>query len=596
MTQWKRKDGARAHFSGREVARRRKDISTSFLSGSRSAALFHLAIFTSCCLIPHVAAKGISLTEDESDGPELPELAALEETFHKLSLVKPKRKPEILLRREKAKALVNRSASVGRVTGSSGALPEDQHESPSRLNGHQYYPTRRTRTPRTTPGLLPAKITPAQESSEKEKDDEQEAKVLWNQKTSSSAALENKHITLVHPPEPHAVSKPEFSTKLGLILQKILPLPQAAVLFWVCTQTGINSAVLLYFLKQLFQRTIGYNRKKFAFGFLLYEVLAYFNPWKHSGRIRGDPGLRDSYIFKLISAYYPHRNVFTYPLEKANHENFLFAVHPHGVLALSMAPTFAEGTGLETKLLHKKNPNLGKVYCCTVDAAFHLPGAAEWSMLAGLTTAQKEKVVRNLEAKKSVGLYVGGADEALLSGGGKMRIVLKDRMGFVEVALRTGTPLVPVLVFGETALYRQVFNPLLRKFQLLMQKNMQFSLPVFHNFNNTVGSLLFPTIPAKTPLHTVFGAPIEIPVKMVKGETDSEVFRAEVKRLHALYVGRAAQELETPGYGGRSGAGDIDAERSAIPGNAERIAARTEGNGRAEEAGRVWRGKDRVGK
>eukprot|EP00392_Amoebophrya_sp_AT5.2_P009195 g9223.t1 len=293
-----------------------------------------------------------------------------------------------------------------------------------------------------------------------------------------------------------------------------------------------------------------------------------------------------------LHAYYPHRNVFTVPLKSSGDDHYLFAVHPHGVLALSMAPTFAEGTGLETTLLManeedfsssgddqpKKNhlsagsgppPNKNapeglavpepmvenlpapadqpkktasdeeeknQVLCCTVDAAFYLPFAGEWAQLAGLTTAVKEKMVTNLEAKKSVGIYVGGADEALLAGGGKMRVLLKDRMGFVEVALRTNTPLVPVLVFGETALYRQVFHPRLRQFQHSMMKKLSFSLPAFRGEESGWNPLL----PKQTPLHTVFGAPIPMPPCPGGGKWTKETpgFREAVRAVHALYVQR----------------------------------------------------------
>ncbi len=48
---------------------------------------------------------------------------------------------------------------------------------------------------------------------------------------------------------------------------------------------------------------------------------------------------------------------------------------------------------------------------------------------------------------KPIANYIGGADEALLSGGGKMRLILKNRMGFVQVCVATGTPLVPCLAY-----------------------------------------------------------------------------------------------------------------------------------------------------
>lgn len=67
----------------------------------------------------------------------------------------------------------------------------------------------------------------------------------------------------------------------------------------------------------------------------------------------------------------------------------LIAVHPHGVLALTMTSTFAEGAGLESKFFPQRDFRI-----CTVDGAFFLPGAAEWGVTAGLVTNAKGTPVR----------------------------------------------------------------------------------------------------------------------------------------------------------------------------------------------------------
>ena len=51
---------------------------------------------------------------------------------------------------------------------------------------------------------------------------------------------------------------------------------------------------------------------------------------------------------------------------------------------------------------------------------------------------------------------VGGASEALYHGDRPIELVLNRREGFVKLAIRHGTPLVPVFAFGENFMYDNV--------------------------------------------------------------------------------------------------------------------------------------------
>lgn len=161
-------------------------------------------------------------------------------------------------------------------------------------------------------------------------------------------------------------------------------------------------------------------------------------------------------------------------------------------------------------------------------------------------------------------MYIGGADEALLAGGGKMRLVLKDRMGFVASAVETGAPLVPALAFGENSLFRQHFAKWLRKVQLKMGEKLPggFSLPVFRNDKWYKGLL-----PNKIQTYTVFGEPLrwaaahhdddEEPIyrhavsppvggassaAAIDRRKDPQLFRETVQRVHSDYI-EALKEL-----------------------------------------------------
>ncbi|CAD7971582.1 unnamed protein product [Amoebophrya sp. A25] len=255
----------------------------------------------------------------------------------------------------------------------------------------------------------------------------------------------------------------------------------------------------------------------------LYFLANAFGTSKHTGYWRNNTARRLP-LFRALCHYYPHRNVVTCELDPK--KTYFFGMHPHGVLALTLAPTFAEGCGLESRLF----PGL-RIQVCTVPAIFLMPYASELSKLCGMITNDKQNMIKNLREGKSIANYVGGADEALVSGGGKMRVILKDRMGFVQTCVESGADLVPCLAFGETALYRQVFHPLLRRVQNQMAKKLPITLPLAFNCSSKHWN---PIRPRRVPTYSVFGSPV--PVQRVDRKQNPEGFRAAVADAHKRYI------------------------------------------------------------
>ena len=62
----------------------------------------------------------------------------------------------------------------------------------------------------------------------------------------------------------------------------------------------------------------------------------------------------------------------------------------------------------------------------------------EWS---GCVDAGKKTAVYNLDKKRSVHIYVGGEKEQMLCKPGELKLYLRNRKGFVKLALKYGTPL-----------------------------------------------------------------------------------------------------------------------------------------------------------
>ncbi|PVD19111.1 hypothetical protein C0Q70_21671 [Pomacea canaliculata] len=139
----------------------------------------------------------------------------------------------------------------------------------------------------------------------------------------------------------------------------------------------------------------------------------------------------------------------------------------------------------------------------------------------------------------AVGIIIGGAVEALDAVPDRYVVNLKNRKGFVRLALKHGASLVPVFSFGENNIYTQVSNPegsRLRRFQLFLTHRLGFSPPIFHGrgiFNYTFGLL-----PFRRPIYSVVGKPIDV----IKRQEPTE---EEVDKLHKQYMDALNELFET---------------------------------------------------
>ncbi|KAJ3628196.1 hypothetical protein MTP99_015519 [Tenebrio molitor] len=108
--------------------------------------------------------------------------------------------------------------------------------------------------------------------------------------------------------------------------------------------------------------------------------------------------------------------------------------------------------------LMKKYPEF-TVKTAILHLFFVLPFMRELALGLGMISCSAKSL--NYELSRPEGGHIvilmpGGATEACSSQPGKYKFVVKSRNGFVEVALRNGSPLVPVISFGETDLFEQL--------------------------------------------------------------------------------------------------------------------------------------------
>ncbi|KAI1083595.1 diacylglycerol acyltransferase-domain-containing protein [Whalleya microplaca] len=240
---------------------------------------------------------------------------------------------------------------------------------------------------------------------------------------------------------------------------------------------------------------------------------------------------RKSYIWHLFAGYFPAKLHKTHDLPPTR--KYIFGYHPHGIISHGAWAAF----GTEALGFSEKYPGITNSLL-TLDSNFRIPFYREYILAAGMRSVSKESIVNILTKGgpngegmgRAVTIVVGGARESLEAQPGMMRLILKERKGFVKIAVRTGADLVPVLAFGENNLYDQLQpheHPVMHKIQMFVLKVWKFTLPFLHGrgiFNYDVGLM-----PYRRPLNVVVGAPIKVTQSAV-------VDQAEINRLHGLYV------------------------------------------------------------
>ncbi len=156
---------------------------------------------------------------------------------------------------------------------------------------------------------------------------------------------------------------------------------------------------------------------------------------------------------------------------------------------------------------------------------FATPGSREISLWMGAVDASPTTARGVLDAGLSMAVYPGGSREIFNTDHRSKNTILelKNRSGFVRLAVQYGVPLVPVAVFGERDAYRRVDLPAwLQNFCL-----RRLRVPLLLFFGRW-GSWL---PPKGAKIGVVFGAPLPVPHVPDAGKDHPAVLAA-----HAAYI------------------------------------------------------------
>ncbi|CAD7928385.1 unnamed protein product [Amoebophrya sp. A120] len=240
-------------------------------------------------------------------------------------------------------------------------------------------------------------------------------------------------------------------------------------------------------------------------------------------------------IWKICMAYYPMRIYKTSEeVEDAEkHPRLMFVTHPHGVFGIATQGNLGTfGSGVDR--LFPKRPDLPeRMRLMALETLLYLPFVREYFLLGGIYSPSRASFRRIFARGEFPVLNLGGAAESLVyQENNELKVILKNRKGFVKVALENGASLVPCIAFEENQAFH-VFRPnpnsFVGKMQKTMQKTFKFGLPLFY------GNLL-PFHPRRHPQPLYIGAPLA-PEAPIESPT-----QAQIDEKHTQYV-RALQKL-----------------------------------------------------
>jgi len=204
--------------------------------------------------------------------------------------------------------------------------------------------------------------------------------------------------------------------------------------------------------------------------------------------------------------------------------NYLFCSFPHGILPYGLSVN----VGTNSNNFNKLYPGI-RTHMITLSLSFSVPFFREIILSQGCCSASEKslKYILNGPPGSACVLLVGGIAEALRSFPHDYRLVLKNRKGFIRIALQTGTPLVPVFSFGETNSYSHVSSGWCRWLEEKLYT--AYGVPLVIISGRGFLQKFFGLLPKQTNITTVVGKPIPLPKIDDPEEQD-------IQKYHSIFV------------------------------------------------------------
>ncbi|XP_048587934.1 2-acylglycerol O-acyltransferase 2 isoform X2 [Nematostella vectensis] len=302
----------------------------------------------------------------------------------------------------------------------------------------------------------------------------------------------------------------------------------STALYYALTCTGAIHITSAAFLLLLF------TRLWFLVALYLLWAVYDWNTQKKGGRKFGNDFMRGLPVFRYMRDYYPITLEKTAGLDPKR--NYIFGYHPHGyILEGAVVGMVSDACGFRD-LFPGITPHM-----TAHSSILHSFLFREILLSLGFVDVARESLecaLTHLGPGHSVIVVVGGAAEVMNAKEGLYALTLKNRKGFAKLALETGSPLVPVIAFGQNDVMSQLFNTMGSRFwhfnlwlRKMGRKYLGVTLSSIVLIHGRFGILM----PYRTPVNIVVGRPI--PVSKI-----AQPSQKEVDALHSRYL-RDLREL-----------------------------------------------------
>lgn len=234
--------------------------------------------------------------------------------------------------------------------------------------------------------------------------------------------------------------------------------------------------------------------------------------------------LRGFFSPAAYSDYFPIKFKLSSPFKLDPKRNYLFCGYPHGLIPLGAGKVFITHNTEFEELFPDHSYRIA-----TLHNGFYVPLIREILMLVGFVSASEKSLdylLGNPKGGNAVALFVGGLKEVSYCYKPDYHIVLKNRKGFARIALKNGTPLIPMFQFGVNNIYKTYNISWLRWMEPIIgcQPLVMNGCGLFQDW--------FGFAPLAHPLTTIVGEPIE--VERVENPTSEEVNELHKKFTDSL--------------------------------------------------------------